>query len=173
MLEWYMFKKINILLFCVVFVLSAEEPLLVFYENGISNGVQVYSIDGYNLNCSSYGIVTLEMLYKRATDGSVCKKEIVDFYDKNPKSKFYTKSLLKYKQLYHIEIKGMECLVYLSNQQSISETLLSKGLAILKPLFDDEEFKDTFVSAQKRAKLEKRGLWSENIFKNCIKELSQ
>jgi nickel superoxide dismutase len=38
-------------------------------------------------------------------------------------------------------------------------------------LVQDEELKTTFERSQRKAKIEKRGLWSENIFKDCIKEL--
>jgi len=175
MLKYYMFKKISILVYCVVFipVLYSNEPLLAFFDNSSSNDTQTYSVDGYNFSCSAYGVVTLERLYENATENSVCRDEIDTFYKKHPKSRYYIQSLLKYKQLYHLEIKGSKCVVYLGSQNSISELLLSKGLAILKPLFNDEEFKGGFSMAQKRAKIEKRGLWSKNIYKDCIKELSK
>jgi len=170
-----MFKKIIILMYCLIFIplLYAKEPLLAFFENSSSNDIQTYSVDGYNFNCSAYGVVTLEKLYANSTENSVCKSDINTFYKKHPKSRYYIQSLLKYKQLYHLEIKGSKCTVYLGSQNSISELLLSKGLAILKPLFNDEEFKDGFDMAQKRAKIEKRGLWSVNIYKDCIRELNK
>ncbi|NPA60206.1 MAG: hypothetical protein GXO30_07070, partial [Epsilonproteobacteria bacterium] len=70
-----------------------------------------------------------------------------------------------------VEIKNDECVLHLKAQKSISEILLSKGLAIVKPLFMDDEFKGRFILVQNGAKLQKIGLWNTNIFKECRKGL--
>jgi hypothetical protein len=165
-----MFRKI-IFSFFFLQILCAKEPSLVFFENAVSNAIQIYSKDGYRFECKAYGIISLEEFYQNAKENSVCRKEIVDFYEKSPKLRDFISSSLHYKQLYHIDMKSEGCISYVDAQRSVSEILLSEGLAIVKPLFQDEELKTTFERSQRKAKIEKRGLWSENIFKDCIKEL--
>ena len=75
--------------------------------------------------------------------------------------------------MYHIEFKDKKCVVYAKGQMSLSEILLKEGLAVNEPRFKDEEFKYLFDKAQIRAKTLKKGLWSENLLKDCVSELNQ
>ncbi len=151
--------------------LSAKEPLLARYEALISNDIQIFGIRNYTFRCKTYGIATLETLYHNSSLSSICQKSIERLYKKKPKLQEYAQRIFEYKQLYHIEIKGRECIVYMKGQISLSELLLRNGLAIIKPLFRDKEFDSYFISAQKKAKIEEKGLWSENIFNSCVSKL--
>ncbi len=173
MLELDMLRKTTILILYIFLSISldAKEPLLAKYESTISSGVQIFAFGNHRFKCKAYGILTLEDLYKNSKSASMCKNSILSFYNKNPKSRNMISEILKYDQLYHVEIKSSECIIYASGEVSLSEILLREGLAILKPFFKDKEFNWPFMSAQRKAKMERKGLWSENIFNNCIEGL--
>jgi hypothetical protein len=170
MLELDMLRKINIFVFCIFLnaSLSAKEPMLARFEYLVSNNIQVFAIKNYMFECKAYGILSLEDLYRKSKQNSLCKKSIENFYIDNPISKEYIQRVLKYKQLYHFETKNNQCIVYAKGEVSISEKLLRNGVAVLKPSCKAEEFEWSFISAQRKAKMQKKGLWGENIFNDCI-----
>ena len=169
-----MLRKINIFIFYILFSLSleAKEPILAILNDIVSNEVQKFSIGSYTFECKAYGVLSLETVYKRAKQGSICQDSIDEFYKKNPKSKNYVYRLLQHKQLYHIEIKDTECILYAKGQMTLSELLLQEGLAIKNPKFKNEEFENYYTLAQIKAKLDKKGLWAEKIFSSCKDELN-
>ena len=173
MLKLHMLRKINIFILYVLLSLTmeAKEPTLAILNDTISNEVQEFGIGNYTFECRPYGILTLERLYSTAKPGSICRNDIDMFYKKNPKFKYYANRLLEYKQTYHVEIKDSECILYARGQVTLSELLLVEGLAVKKPMFKDEEFVSYFTLAQRKAKIDKKGLWGEKIFNNCIAEL--
>jgi hypothetical protein len=162
-----------IICICITSTIIAKEPLLAMLENTLSNEIQKFGINNYSFKCKPYGVLTLERLYSDAKKGSLCQSSIDDFYKKNPKLKYYSEMILEYKQRYHIEIKETECIIYAKGEMTLSELLLNEGLAIKKPTLKDEEFDDYFTLAQRKAKIEKKGLWKEKIFNSCIEELYQ
>ncbi|EDZ61412.1 hypothetical protein CBGD1_2479 [Sulfurimonas gotlandica GD1] len=173
MLKLYMLRKINIFIFYILLSLSldAKEPVLAILNNTVSNEVQTFSIGSYTFECRPYGILSLEKLYETAKQGSICQNSIDEFYKKNPKLKYYADGLLEHKQQYHVEIKDSECILYAKGQMTLSELLLVEGLAIKKPMFKDEEFESYYTLAQRKAKIDRKGLWGENIFNSCIEEM--
>jgi len=169
-----MLKKIQILisLTFLSFTLEAKEPLLGILTSVNSNNIQSFNISKYNLTCKAYGILTLEKLYEISEDNTVCREKIESIYAKYPDLKYFAQRLLKLQQRYHIVPKGKaECVLYAKGQMTLSELLLAKGLALVNPLFDDEEFRDDFNAAQRKAMLEKKGLWMEEIFDICAAKL--
>jgi endonuclease YncB( thermonuclease family) len=38
-------------------------------------------------------------------------------------------------------------------------------------MFKDEEFESYYTLAQRKAKIDRKGLWGENIFNSCIEEM--
>jgi len=173
MLKSHMLRKINIYIFYILLSLpiDAKEPTLAILNNTISNAIQEFGIGDYSFECRSYGVLTLEKMYNTSKSGSRCQNSIDRLYRKNPKLKDYTHRLLEYKQTYHLEIKETECVLYAKGQVTLSELLLAEGLAIKKPMFKDEEFESYFNLAQRKAKIENKGLWAEKIFNSCIEEL--
>ncbi|WP_373035934.1 hypothetical protein [Sulfurimonas sp.] len=160
-----------IIYLCVTGTLIAKEPLLAMLDNTFSNEVQKFGVGNYTFECKPYGILTLEKLYSAAKEGSSCQTAIDEFYTKKPKLKYYSDMILERKQRYHIEIKDTECIIYAKGQVTLSELLLNEGLAIKRPTLKDEEFDEYFTLAQRKAKIEKKGLWGEKIFSSCIEEL--
>lgn len=164
-----------ILMICIfsISTLKAKEPFLAMHLKTYSNDMQRFSANNYSFECTPYGISTLERLYNNSKENSPCQKSIEKFYKKNPLLKYYADKLFKYKQIYHIEVKNTECLIYAKGQMNFSELLLGEGLALMQLNFNDEEFKAYFSSLQAKARREKKGLWGENIFNDCISELDR
>lgn len=155
----------------LITALDAKEPLLTTLVNVVSNGTQQLSVGDYSFFCVPYGILTLEKLYNNSKINSTCQKKVQNFYIKHPYLEYYSSSILYTQQMYHIEFKGKECVLYAKGQKILSEILLEEGLAVKQPLFEDEEFKYLFFKAQSRARMNKKGLWEEDILSACIDSL--
>lgn len=149
----------------------AKESTLATLTNILSNELQEFRISQNSFICKPYGIVTLEKLAKNADMDSTCRKSISEFYAKNPDLEQFSFLELKVMQTYHIEFSENECILYSHGQKTYSELLLENGLAVLKPIFKDEEFKHSFFKAQQRAKIMKKGMFKEKILFNCISGL--
>jgi len=175
MLKLYMLKKINILIFSILFCNSAiaKEPLLAILNDITSNEVQKFGVKNYTFKCKPYGVLTLERLYRKSKADSICRKNIEKFYKKNPKLRYYSEYILEKKQTYHLEIKETECILYAKGEMTLSELLLKEGLAVKQLLFKDEEFDSYFTLLQRKARMQKKGLWAEKIFDVCTKNLSK
>ena len=171
MLKFEMLKSLKISFLFITSFLVASEPTLAVLENIVSNDTQKFSIGKYNFYCKPYGVVTLNELYANTTLGSTCKKSIETFYTKNPDLKYYSFNYLKIKQMYHIEFKKDRCIVFVQGQKNLSELLLESGLALQKPFFKDKEYGALLKNSQKRARMLRKGMWSENILRECIVEL--
>ena len=112
-------------------LLSAKEPTVVILDNVISNEVQEFRIGEYSFRCIPYGVLSLERLYSNSKLTSRCQKSIYDFYKKYPDLKYYAQRILKREQMYHVEFKNQECILYASGEKTFSELLLENGLATL------------------------------------------
>ncbi len=146
----------------------AKEPILAILNNIVSNETQKFSIGNYSFFCEPYGILTLEKLYKNASIDSTCRKKVQNFYIKHPDLEYFSSTILDIQQMYHIEFKGKECVLYAKGQKVLSEILLEEGLAVKQPLFDDDEYNYLFMKAQNRAKFNKIGLWEDDNLGVCI-----
>jgi hypothetical protein len=141
---------------------------MAILNNVISNETQKFSIGNYSFICEPYGILTLEKLYSHSKINSTCQDKIKNFYKKHPNLRYFSDSILHIRQMYHVEFKTTECVVYARGQKTLSEILLEEGLALREELFNDEEFNYLFLKAQKRAKFNKKGVWEEDILSECI-----
>jgi hypothetical protein len=151
--------------------LYAKEPYLAILDNVVSNEIQEFHTAGYSFICKPYGVLSIEELYNNSKLDSVCRKSIYTFYEKYPTSRYYAQKILRVQQMYHIEFKNRECILYALGEKTLSELLVENGLAVVKPIFKDEEFRYLFFEAQMRAKVGKHGLWREKITNKCIEEV--
>jgi hypothetical protein len=151
--------------------LYSSESIVATLHSIPSNSVQEFSISHSRFLCHHYGLVTIEELSHNTKLSSVCQKSIEEFYLKHPDLKQYAQKKLKIMQRYKIEFKKRECILYSDGQMSYSELLLKSGLAVVKPVFLDKEFKYAFNKAQENAKLLKIGIWKEEVIKNCMESL--
>lgn len=152
-------------------LLDAKEPTMAILLDITTNSTQRFNIAQYNFYCRPYGVITLDKLYKNSKIDSKCRDSINNFYNKHPNLEYFTSELLKVGQTYHLEFKDKECILYARGQKTLSEILLSEGLAVNRPMFKDEEFKFLFERAQINAKLFEKGIWGEKVLKDCIAEL--
>ncbi|OIP56276.1 MAG: hypothetical protein AUK54_02540 [Helicobacteraceae bacterium CG2_30_36_10] len=176
MLKYFMPKLIYFFILLSVFLSSlfsvyAKEPTLAILNTIISNETQKLSIGNYGFTCEPYGVLTLEKLYNNATMDYTCQDKIKTFYIKHPDLEYYSSSILHIRQMYHIEFKGKECILYAKGQKVLSEILLEEGLAVKQPAFDDEEYNYLFSKAQNRAKSNKKGLFEDDTLSACIDSL--
>jgi len=162
--------KILSLFFLFTIGVYSKEPSLAILLNVNSNTTQQFNIGNYNFYCQPYGVVSLEKLYSNSTNGSICQKNIDMFYKKNPDLKYYSDTILHLKQRYHIDFKNGSCVLYAKGQLTLSEILIKKGLALVEPMFKDDEFISSFKKSELEAMLDKRGLWNSDIKKSCISE---
>jgi hypothetical protein len=147
--------------------LEAKEPNLAILKSIDSNDFQRFNIKNSSFTCKPYGVLTLEQIYKKSKKDSVCRKNIKKFYAQNRDLLYYTQSILKVGQTYHIEFKNRKCIVYAQGQTTLSQLLLSKGLGVKKPRFNDEEFDELFQSSESSARVERKGLWQSDIRRSC------
>ena len=147
--------------------LEAKEPNLAILKNIYSNDFQRFNIKNSSFTCKPYGVLTLEQIYKKSKKDSICRKGIEKFYVQNKNLRYYTQSLLKVGQTYHIEFKNNKCIIYAQGQTTLSQILISKGLGVKRLRSKDEEFDEIFSSTEKSAKMRKIGLWKSDIRRNC------
>jgi len=153
--------------------LLAKEPTLAILKDVHTNGRQKYGIKNYTFECTPYGVVSLEKLYSASPEKSQCRKDIVSFYKKNPNLQNYSLQELHTMQTYHIEFRQENCIVYSHGQVTLSEMLVLNGLALVKLVFEDDEFRFAFLRAQMSAKEKQKGLWKETIYESCLGVLEQ
>lgn len=163
-------KILFLLSFPIVFLFS-KEPTLGILESIVTNTEQIFIIGQQRYKCTAYGILGVEKLLKSPKLNTACKKEIESFYAKYPQVKEFIHKKLKRSQMYHIEFKKRECLLFASGEITLSELLLKEGLALLDPMFEDKEYLRYFRDAQGVAKFEKRGIWKDAIVRDCAAEL--
>ena len=163
-------KLIFILLYW--FVLDAKEPILAILQNIPNNQVQEFSLYNYSYECRPYGVVTIEELSYRDLKNSACSDAVKRYYRKNPVDRYFAQMNLHLQMHYHIELLPKRCILYAFGQKTYAEALLENGLAVVKPLFSDNRWKNRLNRAQLRAKIEKKGVWKSDILQACVGELS-
>ncbi|MBU0720443.1 thermonuclease family protein [bacterium] len=134
----------------------------------LSNETQKFNVNDFSFYCKPYGVIALEELYGTSQSGSTCRESINKLYTKKPFLKDYSAKHLKIKQRYHLEFRDKKCILYAKGEISLSELLLKNGLALMRPHFKDKEFYYLFKKAELEAKLNKLGMWNENIDTKCI-----
>lgn len=168
----------KIIYFLIIHILismnvSAKEPDMAILNNVYSNTAQLFSIGNYSFHCEPYGVITLDSLYNNKSINSSCKKSIENIYKKQPYLRYFTDELLSIKQNYHIEFNDNKCTLYVRGQITLSELLLKEGLVLLEPSFMDKEYIYVYNKAQKQAKVNKKGIWSDRTLAICISEMSK
>ena len=172
-LKFQMSKILNIFLlnFLLMSTLQASEPTLAILNSVHSNELQKFKIGQNSFYCKPYAITTIDKLYAKSAQNSLCRSSIEKFYLQNPDAQYFTLNLLKVKQMYHVEFKNTECILFAKGEKTLSELLLENGLALLQINFQDKEYGAIYKKSQNRARLLKRGLWKENIKRECVVEL--
>ncbi len=170
MLKFYMPKILKFFIFVVLLTqtLISQEPMMATLVSIESNDVQHFKIANNKFECKPYGVLSIDELYNNAFFNSACKKSILKFYKQRADLKYYTYMKLYVMQLYRIKFKDDRCLISVSGEKSLSEFLLEEGLAVRKPLLKDKENEYFFYRSQLNAKMLQKGVWKENITRECI-----
>jgi len=151
---------------CIPFFLQAE-PFVAKLEHAYSNTEFLFQNKTQRFTCKPYGVITLEDLYFSPLAKKGCKSAIREFYKKHPDLEYLFLDVLKTQQRYHIVFRKNRCIIYAQGENTYSELLLHRGLAQIKPFFQDTEFLYSFKNAQKNAQLQKRGLWEGTLSVEC------
>lgn len=173
MLKFFMDKFVTtfILSLLITQLAYSKEPTLAILVNIISNDLQEFKIGNHKFTCSPYGVVTLDSIYVNEAKDTICKQSISTFYKKNLDLKYYVHSKLKMFQSYSLLFKNNQCIVNVEGEKSLSEFLLDVGLAVKTSQKLDREYNFYFRKAEKTARIGQKGLWSENISKECAASL--
>ena len=146
---------------------NATEPILVQVTTIVSNEIQKVQANNFSFYSIPYGILGVSNILNENQDNQNCQQSLQELYLQNPKLKYFSQYLLQRNQLYHVEIKNQKTLLYAKGDKTLSLLLLENGLAIVENNFRDEEFKFSFMRAQKQAKKSKKGIWKKKIIQNC------
>lgn len=163
--------KLFFLILLVDFSSNAKEPTLAILKKIYSNNLQQIIINSYVLKCNAYGITSIEELREENLNNSVCQESINNFYKKNLNTKYFIFNLLKIEEIYHLEFRKNQCILYANGEKTLSEILLENGLALIDTKID-KEFRYSFFKAQKKAKFNKLGIWREQIPKKCFLKIT-
>ena len=163
-----MLKKIVIVLFFCFISLSAQSLPMKLIDIKSSTLLR-FGYKQFHYDCIPYGVVTLEQVYSKKNITNLCKQKIKRFFATNVKLYHIAAYRLKVMQFYMVELKkDQECLVNLQGMRSYSEFLLSQGFAVVRRGFRDEVYGYYFDRAQKTARVQKRGVWSDPSLLECI-----
>lgn len=152
-------------------VVQAAGPLLGMVKNIQSNRYIEFSLGEFWYRTQPYGVLTLEELAYLSVLPSECREHVGDYYRKFPLKRHFAQKYLKVGQLYHLEPREKSAIIYAEGMKSYAELLLEEGLAMREPLLADKEWAYRFRQIQKIARLEKKGLWAEDIWIDCVTSL--
>lgn len=172
MLVCFMYKFFKYFFLLLVFFLNpliAKEPFIATLINIPTNDIQVYKHGNTKFSCLPYGVISIDEIYRKAKEDSICKLSIEKFYRKRKDLKHFTSSTLHIYQSYSLKIKKENrCAVNIAGEKTLSEFLIDEGLAIRKPSFEDKEYSYYFYRSEQNAKDKSKGMWKEKIVKNCM-----
>lgn len=135
-----------------------------------SNAKQILITQNNSVECIPFGVIPLEKMIQNGTNPQECTKSIDEFYKANPHEKVFAKGYLHRQQTYHYEKLQEGCILYANGAESYSEMLLRRGIALIDPNYDNNEWNGRLKKAQEGAKRGKVGLHDTLIQKYCIKE---
>ena len=149
--------------------LYANEQKLFLLDSIISNFDMKFKSSRYSFICKPYAVLGIDDISR---DDKACYESVISYYQVYPNDFYKAYKFLDVEQMYHIEFKKGQCVVYVKGQKTLSEILLENGLGVLKPHFMDREFEARFKKAEKLAKENKRGIYSQDIkLRQCIYKL--
>lgn len=171
MLELYM-KKIIALFFLLLYANSmAKEPTIAILDGVISNTHQKFRIAQNSFICEAYGVITPAKLIQKENLSDACTKSLESFYLKNPYKKHFSALHLHLMQSYRVVFKEKKCLLYARGKSTLSEMLLREGLVVLELNFRDREYETLYKNAQSNARIEEKGIWGDDLRRDCLAEL--
>lgn len=135
-----------------------------------SNAKQTILYRNTTIPCEAFGVIPLEKMVENGASPEECRKHIGEFYRSYPHKKVFAKEHLSLQQTYHYENIEQGCILYANGAETLSERLLSEGIALIDPRFNNIEWNGRLKKAEMGAKRSKAGLHDTLIQKFCIKE---
>jgi len=120
--------------------------------------------------CEPFGVIPLEKMLLNGVNPQECKGAIETYYKAHPHDKNFAREHLHIQQSYHYETIKEGCVLYANGVETYSEMLLSRGLAIIDPAFDNSEWNGKLKRSRQGALIQKNGLYDTQIRAFCIKE---
>ncbi|MBD3805521.1 hypothetical protein [Sulfuricurvum sp.] len=134
-----------------------------------SNAKQTILYQNTAIACIPFGVIPLEKMVENGESSEECRKQIGEFYRLYPHKKAFAREHLYLQQTYHYENIEQGCILYANGAETWSERLLSEGIALIDPRFNNIEWNGRLKKAQMGAKRSKAGLHDTLIQKFCIK----
>ena len=160
-----------LLIFVLIFLIPLHADMTVGVLKSVENNTkQKLLTKNIPITCEAFGILTLEKISEKTAATQECKNTIAKFYKAHPHDKEFAKEHLHLEQSYHYETIKEGCILYANGNETYSEMLLRQGLALMDPVFDNNEWNGRLKRAQKGAEVEKIGLHDTLIKEFCIKE---
>lgn len=173
MLELYMKKMIPLIFVFALLWTNAisKEPTMAILDGVLSNTHQKLSIKQMSFICEAYGVISPVKLVQKIDLSDGCKKSLENFYLKNPYKKHFVRLELHPMQMYRVIFRENKCLLFARGKSTISELLLREGLVVLEPNFRDREYENLYKYAQKSARVEAKGIWGDDLRRDCLAEI--
>lgn len=166
-------KETNFIRFAVISLMSTilhADTDVALLQSVDSNAQIRLSYQNIPFVCKPAGIIPLETMAFNAPDPKECRNRVEAYYRSHPSDRSYGAQRLYDRQTYHFKMIKEGCVLYGNGPESYSEMLLSQGLALVDPLFDNPEWNARLRRAQKGAEIQKKGLHDSQIRVFCIKE---
>ena len=165
--ETFIFRFFGILIVCA----PLYGDIAVGILKSIDDNTKVHLL--YNnipISCEPFGIIPLEKISPNAPSPEECSSRIEKFYRSSPHDKVFAKEHFKIHQSYHFELIESGCVLYANGLETYSEMLISQGLAIMDPKFENNEWSGRLNRVQKGAEKRQMGIFKEELREFCIKE---
>jgi hypothetical protein len=147
---------------------ASQTGLLLEVKN---NSLLYFSVNNYEHLCIPYGVVTFEMLRNKSKDNALCQKNLNQYFEMHPQDQYLARRHFHLQQYYSFEMRGDRCVIYAQGKKRYAQILLERGLAIVPIGFDDRVLDFGYRRLENEAKREKKGLWSDPVLRNCMKQL--
>jgi hypothetical protein len=160
-------KTITLLLFLLFCNLSAEPILGILKEVSSNNSIH-FLINANQFTCKNYGIIMIDDVSDME---NTCKKRLVDFMSSHPEYQTFSATHLIRFQQYRIHMLENACIINAQGRKSLAEMLLEHGLAVRDRSKKNSVYDYKFKRSERRARVEKKGIYSDTILRSCINVL--
>jgi hypothetical protein len=157
--------------FVMTTAIFGAEPTLALLQ-GVSDDQRLYlSVGGKPMSCKPYGVILLEKLAISEGVDPSCRNVVSRLFKQQPTLKHFWRSHLKLFQQYRVEMRSGECTLYANSTQSYAELLIKAGVAMRKPLLNDELWIFRWKKAQRIARNQKHGIWRYDDWVTCTESI--
>jgi hypothetical protein len=147
---------------------NSQQPIIGTLTHINANNTLLFNFSRVPYHCKSYGIYTLFDFLATPNITEDCKKGINEYFDKNPKERYFPQYTFKVFQQYHVSFKDRDCIISAQGQRTYATLQLERGLAVLKPRFTNKLLEYKYKRSQDMARKLKKGIWSNPKIMRCV-----